>query len=242
MSAQIGKRHVFPLINVICERILTNPERLEWFKDQGMPVNDHIMAFEGMVASSYDWALFSGKPEYAAFMEWVEKSGKFVYASYLVTHPGYTLSAETVYMSTGPILEDAPPTIPMKLAGQVYTTGRWNLNTLLAISVVGLALFFKRKLGTIFVLPAILVSWLLVSLFFIFHADSMEVMRHSLMIPVAVRVILLFTVLLFADAAWQRVSRGSYALSIESDGPAATIDEASYPTTESEPGVVAEPS
>lgn len=212
ISAHLGKRHVFPLLNVLFQRVLTDEQRLEWFESHGMPCDDSIMAFRGLWASSHDFVLYE-HPKYAAFLDWVERDGKLVYGKYLLTHPGYTLTLKrtvsgTWYGTDSYESTNSPPrSIPLTVAGWVYCAGKWNLYALGVLALVGLVLFFKHKLNTMFVLPALLHFWLYTNLLFVFHADAMEVERHSLMIPIAVHVVMLFTVFLLVDVAWQRWSR-----------------------------------
>ena len=52
-SMRIGQRTIFPLVNVISQRILPDPNATTFFADNGMPINENVMRFTGQWASSF---------------------------------------------------------------------------------------------------------------------------------------------------------------------------------------------
>jgi hypothetical protein len=85
-----GDRWVFPLLNVIGQRVLPSPEETTFFRDHGMPVNARLMDMAGEYASGKNMAFYSA-PELANFRAWLSTDGRKVYGEYLLTHPIKTL-------------------------------------------------------------------------------------------------------------------------------------------------------
>jgi hypothetical protein len=97
-SVTNGERHRLPLVNTIVVRIVSQPEYLNWFKDQGMPMAEilkrnfpninpddesHIKVYNMYPDSSY-------KP----FFDWVNRDGKSKYIKFMLTHFSYLLLLE----------------------------------------------------------------------------------------------------------------------------------------------------
>lgn len=74
----------FNLAMVIGARVITDPDHLAWFEDQGMP----------LPAAAVPGQLIFPEPllDDAAFREWVQEEGNATYARFLLTHPWYALT------------------------------------------------------------------------------------------------------------------------------------------------------
>lgn len=88
LSSQLGsasERWLPPNLKVVEQRILTDQESLEFYIDQGMPVNETLMSFAGRRSGRIaDWF---ENPELEDFVEWHNENGKQVYLRYLLRDP-----------------------------------------------------------------------------------------------------------------------------------------------------------
>lgn len=76
-NQEIGRTN---LTAIVAERVATDPGRLAWFDDHGMPIPpDGDLSFTSLDSD-------------AAFRDWRAGPGRSTYARYLVTHPWYSLT------------------------------------------------------------------------------------------------------------------------------------------------------
>jgi len=190
-TSRIGKRHQFPLLNVFCQRVIEDPEHTDWFRQRGAPIDALIDArhdWRGEWASSHDWALYR-EPEYQSFRTWVVEEGRGAIGLFLLSHPIYTF--RTVWEARGRILRPdlsgytgrGPQTIVNRLA-----TSLWKpfSNWVWLVIVVGYGVMvFSHRLEP---MPIVMVAAALAIGILVFHADAMEVERHSLSVGVAVQL------------------------------------------------------
>jgi hypothetical protein len=201
LSAHLGKRHDFCLINVLLQRILVNDDYTRWFIDRGMPVDSTILQWQGKWASSDDFRLYRD-PRYAHFMNWVSVKGQFTYGLFLLTHPLYTLQ---------PLVQDLAPMFSYNLDLYTHKPPQRafirTLHMLLPFSSVLTALcsallavlVFTKTARTEALLLAVLVATVFFNALFIYHADAMEVPRHSIMNMIALECLTYTGFLLLAD-------------------------------------------
>jgi len=184
-SAQIGKRHQYPLINVIFQRILVDDARTNYFVSQGMPIDKDFRAkWKGKWASDYDWSLFK-EPKYKKFMDFTLHKGKYVYGLFLLQNLDYTFKSvwynkQYLFKSNLSIYTEKPP------QNLIITTISkfWDS---LAFATIPLFLMYPTSLFFIKKYPYLffIFSSILLNAIFIFHADAMEVARHSLIVMIA---------------------------------------------------------
>ena len=75
------------LLTVLSERILTSPERTDWFVRHGMPDGDDVRSLAG----AFDRPEGGSAPfrENKTLFRWVHEDGRSTYFEFLRTHPGY---------------------------------------------------------------------------------------------------------------------------------------------------------
>lgn len=185
--ASASNRWVFPFLNVIAQRILTDETRTAYFAFRGMPVSDRLVGLAGQWASSDDWAFYSAT-ELETFRQWVHADGRRVYALFLITHPGYSLFAP---LPEARVLlrPDVSGYFPAGAVNSYLTRvsgwrgrlrGLWEPPLALAVVIVLTASWGLRgrsrfgALALFLMWSAIACSWL------VWHADAMEVARHAL--------------------------------------------------------------
>ena len=75
LSANEGRRWVFPFQNVLARRILTDERALAYFEDCGMPVTPKLLSLKGGDALSGDRAFYIA-PELEPYRTWMNVNGK----------------------------------------------------------------------------------------------------------------------------------------------------------------------
>ena len=75
------------LLTVLSERILTSPERTDWFVRHGMPDGDDVRSLAG----AFDQPRGGSAPfrQNERLFRWVHEDGRSTYFKFLRTHPGY---------------------------------------------------------------------------------------------------------------------------------------------------------
>jgi len=84
------------LANIIQFRILPDPERRQFFVEQGLPISSTVMERSGKAAwVNDDWYapdnVLSDRPEFIAYRRWIETKGIRTYLTFLLAHPWYLL-------------------------------------------------------------------------------------------------------------------------------------------------------
>ena len=204
ISCQVGKRHQFPLINVIFQRILPDEKYTQWFIEKGLPADDTLLRWKGKWGSSNDFALYrDGK--YDKFMDWTLHEGKYVYAYFLLSHPRYTIT--TPLLAKDKLLsynlfqytyynypKDSRLSNWIDMVFLVLY-GLLNFPAAIGLTLVSLYCFIKQR-EMIYSIPTLLTATFLFNAMFIYHADAMEVSRHSLMNVIAFQTISCLALLL----------------------------------------------
>ena len=205
----VERRWVFPLFNVIGQRVLTDPVRTSYFTTAGMPMSDALRGRTGAWASSDGFAFFLD-PELAQFRRWATEEGKATYVRYLLAHPGYTFGS--AWTARRELLHLVPrelaPYYPPGFAG--LAPRLCDLEASLALSVFPLVVAlpmatWQRRRGwragdgsrgalavaALVPLPVLMLA--------AFHGDAMEVARHAVPAAVYFRVWIVFAAWLVLD-------------------------------------------
>lgn len=198
ISAQIGARHQFPLINVLFQRILVDEEKTHYFVSHGMPVDDDfITRWKGQWASSHGWNLYK-EAKYEDFRNFTLHEGKYVYGLFLLNHADYTFKSawnnrHSIFTTNATPYTGKTPPDHIMIVSQFWELYRSATFLLILMSV--LSLLFIRNYPYLFVIiPCTIINGI-----FIYHADAMEVMRHSLMIMIVLCTVSMHTLFKISD-------------------------------------------
>lgn len=207
-NSAMEKRWVFPLLNVIGQRVLPDPEVTAEFARLGMPVDRVLMARANTWASSDGFAFYVD-PQLARFREWVVSHGKASYQQFLIHNPRYTVGRllenreiilHEIPGGVGPYVPGNYPRAPLwlvKLEANLYLAGlplflagvwaAWTCRR----GIVGVDTWRVALILALFVpIPVLMVVC--------FHGDAMEVPRHSVLCSVYVRIYCLYSASLLA--------------------------------------------
>ncbi len=193
VSSDIGRRWVFPFLNVMAQRILTDQAKLSYFSKHGMPVTPALMRRTGKWASSDLWSFYY-KPALESFRLWLFRDGKKAYIGFLVSHPIMTL-CETI--ANLHLLLEADNTDDrhggFASAAWKCINGFFYVNDLriVVIWLFGLIVFavmIRRLLDFSMTIPIILIAITLPHAYVVWHGDAMHVQRHALQVGIHFRL------------------------------------------------------
>lgn len=198
----INRRWVFPLVNVIGQRVLTDPAACSYFEASGMPMSPALHDRAGKWASSDGFAAYHD-PELADFRAWLVAHGKSTYMRWLLEHPGPALGA--VWAARGELLHLVPeklavyypggypePELHRRLAEDSVKLGLASLALALPIAAWRRRRGFLVDDGIRLGLAVASFAPVPVLMFVAYHGDAMDLARHSLGIAVYFRVWLVF--------------------------------------------------
>ncbi len=182
------------LLVIVANRVATDPGRLEWFTDHGMPV-----------PASGDLGPDSLRSD-PAFSNWVAHEGRSTYLKYLATHPWYTATAPLgdfagVRQSSA---DEATPSIAMLAPPDSYATSRpvlpdlverllfgpgdTGMVILLLVVVLGWTAARVRRRSVRWTIPLSLIGLAIASLYAGWHGATPELGRLALVGAMVLRI------------------------------------------------------
>ena len=201
----------FNLAMVIGQRVITNPERLDWFQDAGMP----------LPAAAVPGQMIFPEPllEDRGFRTWVQEDGNRTYARFLLTHPWYALTeplddfvadkeswldeprGDDVMLATDDPYGSTRQLVPEPLERLVFDPG--NSGTIVVAFLAVLALTFYRwvRVGweQRWLVPLLMVGLQWPALTVVWHASTAELGRLALVSALLLRIGLIVQAALVAD-------------------------------------------
>lgn len=191
-SADRGNRWIFPLGNLLTQRVLPDPSALSYFQSCGMPVSPALLQLTGKFANSDDQAMFGGA-ELESFRRWLYDHGKTCYVGWLLSAPGPQAWA-ALYRTGSLISFDTvdrffsnryasllPPQVESILYPERFTLWIWGFSTLAAVAAVWRKAWNVNALWAAFICLNLLVF---PHLFLTWHGDAMAPDRHALSVGV----------------------------------------------------------
>jgi len=184
-SANKTKRWKIPLLNVLGQRILTNPVRISEFELLAMPVNKKVMCFKNQ------WH-FNCNRDYSGFGNWLSDDGKKAYTQWLLHHPIESwvevfthwrkiVGTEVKYYTFEPY------PLSTQIFNYITPLDRMMLFFLLVVLFVWFyagVRIYKTRADVWVLIPWSLLLATIPLAFICYHADADEVERHCLPIRV----------------------------------------------------------
>jgi len=211
-NANLGQRWVFPLGNLIGQRVLPSGRAVSFFVRCGMPVSPALMHLAGKFANADDRFLYED-PGLADFRTWLLGSGKSCYTRWLISDPFPRLGEMFAQFEELIVFQDVDkyfargfnPLIPVRL-GRLYYPEKfalaiWAITTLAALAAIWKRWWLVNPLWAAFIFLTLL---LLPHLFLTWHGDAMAPERHALSVGVQLYLSFWMLVLLALDWAITR--------------------------------------
>ena len=206
-SAYVLPRWALPLSEVITHRILPNPEYLDYFSDNGMPVNPELMALSGRNAISDNFAVVNNV-KLKKFTRWLFNDAQNVYVKFLLSHPGYTLWSPLADIKAllgydyldGFQIPDYAPTLPAQFIEVFYPMG-W-FWPYLGLSLLAFGYIFVVNLRSQKRIYWIILAFLLLvipQLYLIWHGDALDVERHAVVMNIQFHLGFLWSIIIHID-------------------------------------------
>ena len=185
------------LLVIVANRVATDPSRLAWFEDHGMPV-----------PASGDLGPDSLRDD-PAFSDWVAHEGRGTYLRYLATHPWYTATAplDDVAGLRQSSADTGEPSIAMLAPPDSYATSRPVLPAIVEdllfepggtgtaifglVVVLGWTLARLRRRSMRWTLPLVVICLSIASLYAGWHGATPELGRLALLGAIGLRIGLL---------------------------------------------------
>lgn len=199
-------RWLYPLTNIILNRILPEEEFLHYFQVRGMDRSPELMSLSGGLANSDNFAVFNN-PALNSVEDWLYRKGKSTYIRFLVDHPGYTLTEPWKHIQI--LLEPkysssyAParysPTLGWILGTFIFPNSLW-LVFLLTTTMFGFSIFSKPwKTHTSFWLILASLALFFPHFYLVWHGDAAEVSRHAIQASIQLRLGIWLLIMLSLD-------------------------------------------
>ncbi len=202
LDANRGLRWVFPLGNLIGQRVLPDESAVEFFKDCRMPVSPTLMELAGQFANTQERAMFED-PELGPFRTWLMDDAPGCYSRWLLADP--IRSTNAVFQEFDRLVAFTEvdkyfsraydPLMPVRLGKLLYPERLaiwiWVLTSLAALAAIWKRLWSENLLWSAFVCLNMLVF---PHLYLTWHGDAMAPERHAL--SVGVQLYLSFWVLI----------------------------------------------
>ena len=190
----------FNLAMVIGQRIITDPERLGWFRDHGMPLppaaDPGVAIFPEPLLADDDFA------------DWIDEDGSRTYARFLLTHPWYALTepledfvadrpsyadpprVDETMLSTAEAYGSARQMIPEPVDDLVFDPGGTGTILVAIIAVAAATAYRWRTDGwdDRWLVPLLMVGLQWPALTAVWHASTAELGRLALVSAVALRI------------------------------------------------------
>jgi hypothetical protein len=201
----------FNLAMVIGQRVITDPERLAWFEDAGMPLPDAAVPGQ----------LIFPEPllEDAEFRAWVKEEGSGTYARFLLTHPWFALTeplddfvadqeswldeprGDDVMLATPDPYGSTRQLVPEQLERLVFDPGNSGTIVVALAAVLAATIHRWRRSGwdRRWLVPLAMIGLQWPALTVVWHASTAELGRLALVSALLLRIGMIVQAALVAD-------------------------------------------
>lgn len=204
---RMGQRWIFPFLNVLTQRILPNPSKVQWFADHGMPVTPDLMHLAGQWGADDNFAVYR-LPALQPFRAWLLDQGQSCYMKYLVSDYRATILApwcnikSLLSSETGePLPPGFVPILPPWLSAGIYPRPVFPFWPWVAGLIVFAGLSFAvRERQRKWWVPLALLLLAYPHALLVWHGDAMAVERHALLLQIQMRLAIWIMLLFVIDS------------------------------------------
>jgi hypothetical protein len=200
-TAQYGLRWVFPLKNIMGQRILVREENTKYFRNQcQLPLTDNLFRLAGKWGGDFPKA-----PDPDGIYEWLLTNGKSCYMRYLLDHSNDTLKSVLPNMDSllngavGYINTHLRDSLPPFVQKVIFPY--WVYTYLILALIIIILPFVRLQRENLLSLLVPMITLLLVypHLLLVYNGDAMEVERHALIVSITLRLGMWMLILIVAD-------------------------------------------
>jgi hypothetical protein len=212
-------RWALPLAEVITKRILPEPEYLEFFASNGMPVTPELMALSGRWAISDGYAVVNNA-KLGKFEKWLYTEGRTVYTKFLLKHPSYTIDSpleDIEVLLADDFFEGIPvpkytPALP-KVANEILYPERYFylylwLSLFLSGFIFAASLRENKKVYWVVFFTLLLA---IPHLYLVWHGDALDVARHAVIANVQFHLGVWLLIILYLDGVFGKPKSVSFS-------------------------------
>lgn len=228
LSQSSNGRNRYATMNNVGTRVLPDPELTAWFADQGMPLDDALIARTGSNSFDNNWDMLVS-PDLEQFRRWADSSGQSqMLLSYARFAPHWLgelnddlavlLSADQSSYDAFGVIARLPDPAPAQINGP---TTRMGLLVWTVLCLIALVLAAIRRRGIQAVVLGLLLASCFVDVYMAYVGDSVEVQRHMVgpLSRMSLVMVLIFAVGLDVVIEMSRGRRRRESTENESDGP-----------------------
>jgi hypothetical protein len=195
-QATEAHRWKWPFVNILAQRVLEHPDRRDFFAERGMPVNPGVMCLAGR----WGWDC---QGDLSGFGPWLDGDIKGVYAQYLLHHPLETVLRPFVHLDETVMTQDGKK--GMFFYFHQPSTWYWWFGKMFYEWYAVLFLLACGFAWAVWKRGALMPAWVLLAsvplmLWFVWHADAAEPIRHAAIPAALLRLGLMFGIALGRDA------------------------------------------
>jgi hypothetical protein len=210
------------MYDVVGVRVLTDPGRLDWYRDRGMPVTPLLLSQAGEYIGADGNPVVESDSRLEPFRQWFRDRMRRTLTTYLLAHPAYALEPifhdHSVLLATepserlehgGPLIsyrpEGAEPVLPEFVGDVVYPPSVEAL--LVWLVVVGTAggwLAWRGAARPVWAVPAVILLLQVPHAAVVWHGDPADMARHAFLVGVMTRLSLLLLTIFVVDALLAR--------------------------------------
>ena len=213
-AAQV-RREERPILHVIGGRVLVNPSERSFFRAHGMPAPTPYAVAQRKALAGIAAGQLPSDPRTDAFIEWSRKHGRSVLAQYLLRHPLRTIKAALINrrrlfggVTEGYRSPDHRKIVPEPIASVIYPPDFQSVFFWLVIGL-GFALAVARARGPsrMWAVPLVMLVLQFPHALVVYHADTLEIPRHAILVAIMTRLAVILLVLLAIEALLGRAPR-----------------------------------
>ncbi len=214
LSLSAGNRWQIFMYDHLAARFLNDPEAVEFFAREGLPVSDRLMETRHMVGYVYQ-PIYMEDPAFQPVRDWVAARGKGAYLKYLLSNPWATAieplrnASKLVWGSNLEYRSPVGGVIPAparlsSITALVYQRNPFVLSALFLAALAGIYIY-RRDSNPLWALLVLLLVSLYPMMFIVWHGEPLEVERHAVQLGIQFRLVGWLGIAEIASAGLYRV-------------------------------------
>jgi hypothetical protein len=193
-----GNRWQIFIMDHLAMRILHDPQAVEFFEKEGLPLSNELLSTTGMIGYEYQ-ELMSTSPTLQPLRDWIDCCGKQAYLKYLLSTPIETMlepveqwqklvnGRNLEYRNPKYAFQELPDEI-RRFDEFFFPHQGWAVGVLGLISLIGMIDYVVTKRQSLWIVVGILFITIYPSMFIVWHGEPLEIERHAAQIGIQWRL------------------------------------------------------